>query len=92
MADVSVTCIKKNPRSSAHDGITHLGGAGWNWTRQLVIVSIEAGTNSFYIDIDGKRSVLKVVNEEHGKYLRAQSDGEWNDDLLAMPDCAANKS
>jgi hypothetical protein len=34
MADVQVTCINKQPRDDPHEGITHLGGATWKWTRQ----------------------------------------------------------
>src|SRR3546814_17202391 len=42
MADVQVTCINKQPRNDPYEGITHIGGATWHWTRQQVIDSIEA--------------------------------------------------
>jgi hypothetical protein len=71
MADVQVTCINKQPRNDPYEGITHLGGATWHWTRQQVIDSIEAKTNTF----------------PNGKYLRTYADGEWNDNLLALPEC-----
>lgn len=47
MADVQITCINKIPRQDPHEGITHLGGPAWRWTRQ-VVDSINSGTNSFY--------------------------------------------
>ena len=37
MADLQVTCINKQPRNDTHEGISHLGGATWNWTQQQVI-------------------------------------------------------
>lgn len=87
MADVQVTCINKQPRMNTHEAITHLGGAGWRWTRQQVIQSIEAGTNSFYTSVLGRRADIGVVNGPNGKYVRTHADGQWNDNLLALPEC-----
>lgn len=87
MADVQVTCINKQPRNDPHEGITHLGGAGWHWTRQQVIASIEAETNTFFTLVGGKRANVAVVNGHSGKYLRTHADGQWNDNLLALPEC-----
>jgi hypothetical protein len=88
MADVQVTCINKQPRDSAHEGITHLGGSGWHWTRKQVIDSIEAKTNTFYTKVSGNRGDIGVVNGPNGKYLRTYADGKWNDNLLSLPECA----
>jgi hypothetical protein len=87
MADVQVTCIKKQPRQNPHEGITHLGGPGWQWTRQQVIDSINAGSNTFYTMALGKRANIAVVNGPNGPYLRTHADGQWNDNLLALPEC-----
>ena len=87
MADVRVTCINKQPRQNPHEGITHLGGASWRWTRQQVIESIEAQTNTFYTLVVGLRADVRVVNGHNGKYLRTYADGQWNDNLLALPEC-----
>jgi hypothetical protein len=88
MADVQVTCINKQPRNNTHEGITHLGGANWRWTRQQVIDSIESGTNTFYTLVGGKRADVAVVNGPNGKYLRTHADGQWNNNLLALPECS----
>ncbi len=56
MADAQVTCINKLPRNDTHEGITHLGAANWKWPRQQVIDSIEAGTNTFFTMVNGKRA------------------------------------
>ena len=87
MADVQVTCINKTRREATHEGITHLGGNGWRWTRDQVVQSIRAATNTFYTYADGKRADVRVVNGQHGPYLRTFADGQWNDNLLALPEC-----
>jgi hypothetical protein len=90
MADVVVTCINKEPRDNPHEGITHLGGpggSGWKWTRQQVIESINAKSNTFHTQVGGKRAYIGVVQGPHGPYLRTHADGQWNDNLLALPEC-----
>jgi hypothetical protein len=88
MADVLVTCINKLPRNSTHEGITHLGGPGWKWPRHDVILSIENGTNTFFTAVGGRRANVGVVPGPTGKYVRTHADGYWNDNLLALPECA----
>lgn len=88
MADVLVTCINKQPRNNTHEGITHLGGAKWKWTRSEVIASIEAKANTFYTLVEGNRGNIGVVNGQTGKYLRTYADDKWNDNLLFLPECA----
>lgn len=88
MADVQVTCINKMPRDNPYEGITHLGGAGWKWTRQQVIDSIRARTNTFFTREYGQRAEIGVVDGPHGAYLRTHANGQWNDNLLALPECA----
>lgn len=87
MADVQVRCINKQPRNDPHEGITHLGGDQWKWTRQQVITSIEAKTNTFFTYVGGKRADVGLVNGPNGKYVRTYADGKWNDNLLALPEC-----
>ena len=92
MADVQVTCITKPHPLSPHEHITHLGNpqGGWEWTREQVIASIEAGTNTFYV-LDkktGKRSEVGVVHRAgRAPYVRTNADGYWNDNLLALDQC-----
>ena len=87
MADVQVTCINKIPRNNPHEGITHLGGSGWKWTRQQVVDSINAKTNTFYTLVGGRRADIGVVNGPNGPYVRTYADGVWNDNLLALAEC-----
>lgn len=89
MTDVQVKCINKQPRNNTHEGITHLGGDGWKWTRAQVIASIEAKTNTFFTRVGVNRAEVGVVNGQYGKYLRTYADGKWNDNLLALYECVA---
>lgn len=88
MGSVRVTCINKQPRNNPYEGITHLGGIGWKWTRQQVINAINAKTDSFYTYENGNRAEIGVVNGPNGDYLRTYADGKWNDNLLALPECS----
>jgi hypothetical protein len=89
VADVQVRCVSKQPRQDPHHGITHLGGKGWYWTRQQVVASIEARSNTFYTLVGGTRADVAVVDGPGGKYLRTHADRKWNDNLLALPECVA---
>jgi len=88
MADVQVTCINKQPRNNTYEGITHLGGSEWKWTRSEVIQSIRSKTNTFFTRVNGKRADIGIVDGQNGPYLRTYADGQWNDNLLALPECA----
>jgi hypothetical protein len=91
MADAQITCITKLNPQSQHDHITHLGNPPqWVWTREQVIDSIEAKTNTFFVrdSSTGKRSDVGVVRET-GKapYLRTHADGYYNNNLLSLNQC-----
>jgi hypothetical protein len=92
MADVQVTCIIKPHPQSPHEHITHLGNQPtWLWTREQVIASIDAKTNTFFVrdPISGKRADIGVVREA-GKapYLRTYADGKWTNNLLSLNQCS----
>ena len=58
--------------------------------RDQIVASIEAGTNTFFV-IDprtGRRADIAVVRQA-GKvpFLRTHADGDWNDNLLSLPQC-----
>ena len=89
MADVQVKCINKQPRNDTHEGITHLGGTGWKWSRANVIQSIEGRTNTFFTYVNGKRADVGVVQGPNGKYVRTHADGYYNDNLLALMECVS---
>jgi hypothetical protein len=84
-----VTCVDRRPRVNPHEGITRLGGRGWGPLRRYQVVTlIEAKVHTFYLLIEGRRAEVEVVREpDKPAYVRAQVDGVWNDDLLALPAC-----
>lgn len=86
MADLQVTCIEKQPLQNPFQGITHLGGRDWRRERDEVAEAIEAGTDSFYTVVNGRRAEIRVVNGPFGRYVRSYADGRWNDTLLALGD------
>ena len=92
MADVQVTCITKPHPQSPHEHITELGNpkAGWKWSRDQVIASIDAKTNIFFVvdPYTGKRSNVGIVRPAgRAAYLRTHADGDWNDNLLSLDHC-----
>lgn len=94
MADCQVGCIVKPDRFSTHEHITHIGNQNatppWKWTREQVVASIDAGTNTFFVrdPYKGKRSDVGVVRPAgRNPYLRTHADGDWNDNLLSLPNC-----
>jgi hypothetical protein len=91
MADCQVTCIVKSNQQGSHEHITHLGNPpSWVWTREQVVASIDAKTNTFFVldPATRKRSDVGVVREA-GKapYLRTYADGVWNNNLLSLSKC-----
>jgi hypothetical protein len=92
MADAQVTCITKPHPQSPHEHITHLGNpaGGWTWTREAVIASIDAKTNTFFVldPANNRRADIGVVRET-GKapYVRTYADGNWNNNLLSLNQC-----
>jgi len=92
MADVQITCITKSHPQSAHEHITHVGNpsANWKWTREQVITSIDAGTNTFFVldPYTRKRSDVGVVRPAgRSNYIQTHADGDWNNNLLSLPQC-----
>lgn len=65
-------------------------GATWKWTREQVIQSIDAKTNTFFvIDAAEHRSEVGVVDPGQGRarYVGTYADGDWNNNLLALSNC-----
>ncbi len=87
MTDVRVTSVNRQPGNKAYDGITHLSGPQWRWTRDQVVNSIQAGRNTFFVLEHGHRADLAVVTGPEGLHLRTRADGHWTDDLLELPEC-----
>lgn len=93
MPDVRITCITKSHNNGSYEHITHVGNplAQWKWPTAQVIESIDAKTNTFFVQDPhtGKRAEVGVVRPWGGPaYLRTYADGVWNDNLLAQKQCS----
>jgi hypothetical protein len=91
MADARITCITK-PQGGSHEHITHVGNPSnnWKWTVETVIKSITEGTNTFYVldPMTGKRADVGIVRPDNrAPYIRTYADGDWNNNLLSLPQC-----
>jgi len=92
MADCQITCITKPDPQSPHERITHAGNpaAGWVWTVEDIILSIDNRTNTFYVTepVTQKRADVGVVREANSRpYIRTYADGKWNNNLLSLNQC-----
>ena len=87
MDAIRISCINKTPRNDTHEGITHVGGAGWRKTRQEVINLIKNHTNTYYTLEGGKRAEVAVMKGANGEYLRTHADGKPTDNLLSLSEC-----
>jgi hypothetical protein len=88
VTDVQITCISKIPGDDSYFGITHLGTATRKWTRQQVIIWINAKEHTFYTMKDGKRANIYVYYDKQGPpHLQTYADDKWNNDLLALDEC-----
>ena len=86
MSEFLVTCVIKRYCVDPHDGITHLGGAGWLHTREEVIDSIGRG-NTYVTRLNGHGTGIAVFQGANGDYPRGYADLVWNDNLLLIPTC-----
>lgn len=90
MADLQVTCINKQPRYNPFEGITHLGGpdnGGWWSSCQQAIGWLQKAGNTLHTFVNGKRANVDIVETPNGPYLQTHADGQWNDNLLSLPEC-----
>jgi hypothetical protein len=87
MTDFQVTRVRRVPGQDTHVSITHLGGHGWEWTREEVVQALDAKSHTFYVVAAGRRLQVAPIRGAIADYLRTQSDGHWTDDLLSMPEC-----
>ena len=88
MADIQITCITKPDTDNRHEAITHVGNSQGKWPKGDVINWIDANEHTFYTGSGVQKADIGVVRET-GKapYLRTHADGQWNNNLLSLPQC-----
>jgi len=94
VADAQIKCITKSDPNGGHEHIVAVGGNDWYWTKEQVIESIDAKTNTFHVrdPRTGKVAYVGVVRVSgHAAYIRTHADGIWTDNLLSLPACGPRK-
>ena len=92
-ASIRIDCVTRTDRVSPRHRIRAVGGTGrdgedWRLSEAAAIAAIENERATFYIDGPGGTRVDVVVGEGLDKaYLRAETDMETPEALLALPDC-----
>lgn len=87
MAKLQVTCVNKRDRFNPHEKIQRIGGAGWSKPEEVAIQEIESGTNSFYVNVNGRDVDVIVATHLGRKYLKTRADDYRPDNLLSLPEC-----
>ena len=88
MALLEVTCVNHRPSDNTHQGIITLGGRGWSHTRQEAVDNIMNGKHTYFINVDGLRSFLRVIHDQKNPFVQAHHGGVLNDNLLHLGECA----
>ena len=82
-----ITYINK-PNQGGHQHITHCGGNGWETSVADIVYNIRNKIESYYVQDSSGRSLSNVGVVEasnHAPYLRTYANGQWNDNLLSLP-------
>ena len=90
-----VSCIEKGSSRNIPERIAAIGGSkkegtGWvKWrkTQAAAIAEIEAGEQTYYVNLEGSAPNLVVAVQNGVKYLKAPLDSEIPTTLLKLPDC-----
>jgi hypothetical protein len=93
MREYKVNCVAKLGLGNNHESIAHIGNQEEKWRLSIrsAIRRIEGGGDVFYM-LD-RRTGIRIpieIEREPGRppRLRTRRDGQWTDDLLALPECA----
>lgn len=90
---IRIDCVTRSDRVSPHHRIRAVGGIGrdgkrWRLSEEAAIAAIENERATFYLERPKGTRIDVVVGQGLGKtYLRAKTDGDAPDALLALPDC-----
>jgi hypothetical protein len=92
MADIQVSCIKRADRHNPHERITDVGGiigeTHWRKTQQQVIADLDSNTDRYWVQVGGKPEWVVAATNHYGyKFIKTESDGEDQKNLLILPEC-----
>jgi hypothetical protein len=93
---VRITCINKDNgnHDNPNEAISHFGwqnestGKTGRATRQQMVEYIEADKGAAYVGTGASKVYCYVRTSPRGtKFLQTQSDGQWSNNLLSLPEC-----
>ena len=93
MSNLQINAIRLSDGGYAHEHITHIFGPGFgSKTRFEGVSDIFHNRNSFYTQnnpLGGQTPVARVAANQSvlsdRDYLRTHANGQWTDNLLALP-------
>lgn len=86
MADRRVSQTQKDPDG---DILALCNPSSW-WSpreKEDAIADIENEIHSYYVNEDGSRTDVRVVDDPDGKYLQTTADESSDNNLDNLPDC-----
>lgn len=88
---IRIGCVNRTTATEPWSRVKSIGGLRsgerWQLTEADAIARIEQGSDTFYVRSFGK-SVEVIVAEHSGhRYLKAATDREHPNALLALPEC-----
>ena len=92
LLSIRIDCVTRTDRVSRHHRIRAVGGSGrdgtrWRLSEEAAIAAIENERATFYIERNGVRLPVVVAEGLGKRYLKAESDREAPELLLALSDC-----
>ena len=93
MSRHEVSCINKQERYNPWERITHIGGVNldgtrWKLSQEQAIEYIENGKYQFFVKPGYREVDVIVAKSQYGhKYLKTESDGRDDNNLLSLPEC-----
>lgn len=87
-----ISCINKLHRLDPHESIQNIGGVNsngrWKLTLAEAINYIETGKYEFHVNVSGHSvRVIVAVSRYGNKYLKTESDDDYSNNLLNLPEC-----
>lgn len=89
--NLQVIAIRSEADNTNNKGVTHYQLLNWDsftiatLSKPQVVAMVEAATPVFVANPDGVQVPCEVNADGTEKWLQGQVDGEWTDDLLALP-------
>jgi hypothetical protein len=82
-----ITCITKPGPYDDHEHITQVGGPGYYITREACANKIDAGRESYFVQVGTSRADVTTYSRGGVKYIRTKRDATRKDNLLSLPQC-----